>query len=398
MLGYYVTTTVDHTLHAIQSNGTSADVAWSFFAWSDDVGNDIAYERTILSGIVYGGFGDETNVVMVLRGSYFYAFDLTTGDVLVAAQNLTCEGELPLSLQAITPANDFFLVQYNNWVTVVNALGALAWAQPVRAGFDIRTGTSDNQFYVALVQTVYNDTHGRDFGVTVLSAIDGSIIYRSTYKSYELVSFYFMVVESNSVTYYLQRQNQPQMVYRYDFDGREIFAMKVPVSFQGYGIYGDVMYLQVGNAIGGLTVDVFNYSTGELVASSGPVPASVVGKGHLMAEPGFGILTFVQNSTLFHLTAWRASDATILYNYSFKDPIAPHGSRASANMMMANWNGRAFVPSTTGFSLIDGNRPAAPLDDRYQDAFPNIVFTATALTERVLVVTCGANVTAFEIL
>lgn len=417
--GYYATTTADHTLvvvNASQAFSSDATIAWTFAAWADN-----ATEQEAFGAFLAYGNNDEgrPSTLLVLRGSALHVFDLQTGVVLVAPQNILNElGEAPTSLSTIVPAS-LLMIQYSSSIAVLNRTGALQWSQPKLPGYNVRTGTSSDAPFIALVQAE-QPSSGATFGVTALSATTGGVIVQLGYNASEVQDFYMMDVNSDSFSFYMERHGH-QTLYRYMLMGYFVNELHVPSGFYGYGIADGVLYLQVGNTVGGLTVYAYDDMTAACLSYSNPfnIPLTVAGGGHLMAEPGFSILTFMtDNDTVLHLTSWNASDGTNMWNYSFPNPLpsssmssttrtkpikGAHGNTlrysSDANMMLANWNGQAFVPSTTGFHFLDGSKPLGQsLDDRYKSAFPELVFPATALTDDILVVVSGATVSAFGIL
>lgn len=401
--GYYVTTTADHTLYVLNSSA-SGSLAWSFASWNDNVTSDVAYGRSIASASLSNG----ATALHVLRGANLHVFDLASGAV-IGTQNVLLNGEIPSSIESVTAS--LLLLQYQDYIAVTNATGVVQWSQPMLAGNDVRTGTTADAPYIALVQPVANDPAG-DFGVTVLTAADGNLVYRATYHSSTMDYFYLMVVQSTSVTF-LIIQSGKQFVSRFQFDGTELFSLPVYTNIWGYGVVNGHLYLQVDDQPG-IAIHIFNDTTAIQTASTGRIPLTVAGQGHIVGEPMYALLAFVHNDTQFHLTGWTATTGANLYNFTFSfAPSAtavsaaprarskPQGPRrvgysADANIMMANWDGQVFVPTATGFHYVDGDRAA--LDDTYKSSFSEIVFPATALTNNVLVVTSGTTVAAFQLL
>jgi hypothetical protein len=407
--GFYITSTADHTMYVLSSANASVEVAWSYSAWNDNVTSSVAYSRSYATASL-----PETGAttLLVLRGAFLHVFDLKIG-YLIGVQNVTLHGEVPTTIESVTTSK--LLLQYNDYVAVVDGYGNIKWSQPMLAGNDVRTYAAADASYIALVQPVFNDPAG-DFGVSVLTTNDGSLVYRATFHASTIQYFFLMVVESASLTF-LIIQNGQQFVSRFMFDGTELYSLQVMTNIWGYGVEAGQLVLQVEEDPG-LTINFYNYTNAALIAQTGLIPQTVAGQGHIVGEPEYALLAFVTNSTQFHLTGWTATNGANRFNFTFDFSGAKHsvvaaaaplsrrstgsmtkkqvGYSADANIMMANWAGQIFVPGPLGFHYVDGNRAA--LDDTYKASYSNIVFPATALTNNVLVVVSGSTVSAFELL
>ncbi len=128
---------------------------------------------------------------------------------------------------------------------------------------------------------------------------------------------------------------------------------------------------------------MFNYSTGALVAESGPHAV-----GHLIGLAQVASVTVATEKSSIQILLYSQANGTQLFAPTFANADGPY-------TVVANWQNEIFVPQAQGFSFLYAATGQVVSD--FQDQFPKgIVLGSCIMTEGSLYFASGSTVYAYD--